>query len=91
MISFLQLFVLFNCTDSVSSKRNPRRIEMRPLSIPPPELAKGMTSGDDVCGTKCFIGLGLATIAVFGLAFAIYFLYGDIEKFFSNLSRPANE
>jgi len=73
-----------------SFKRQQRRIEMRPLSIPPPELAKGgsSSSGDDICGQKCFIGLGIATLGVFALAFAIYFLYDDIAQLFSKMSRP---
>uniref|UniRef100_A0A0N5AZR7 Uncharacterized protein n=1 Tax=Syphacia muris TaxID=451379 RepID=A0A0N5AZR7_9BILA len=60
-----------------SSIRAKKTMDMRPLSLPPPQRN---------IERRCYICLGLATIAVFGFAFAIWLLFDSLESFFASLS-----
>ncbi|VDM95455.1 unnamed protein product [Thelazia callipaeda] len=54
-------------------------IDMRPLSIPPPEIKRNSRAE-----SYCYAVLGIATIIVFGIAFTIWLTYDSLEKFVSD-------
>uniref|UniRef100_A0A0M3IFH7 Membrane protein US8A n=1 Tax=Ascaris lumbricoides TaxID=6252 RepID=A0A0M3IFH7_ASCLU len=66
----------YNTVDSRSTIRTKRPIDMRPLSLPMP----GSKRRDTVRRRSC-ICLSIATVAVFGSALAIWFLYDPMEMF----------
>uniref|UniRef100_A0A915C255 Uncharacterized protein n=1 Tax=Parascaris univalens TaxID=6257 RepID=A0A915C255_PARUN len=66
----------YSTADSRSTVRTNRPIDMRPLSFPMPASKRR-----DIVRRRSYICLTIATVAVFGVAFAIWLLYDSMEMF----------